>query len=346
MPVLSKDRLQALEQTVEYMIHVSRIDREYQAALLAEARILFGVPFLAGDVHTHSTFSDGVGTVEDNWSMAKAAGLDFMFATDHNTIRQKSRCRHRGLWLGQEPSLGGHHIALLGLKKTFVPKKDGLIQDFERAASIAPFVFFPHPVGWWPDTWYPEERIRQLDGIGEPFALEVINGANKLDRAYDQFDDAAVKLWDRLLCMNRHVTGLGGSDAHLPQGIGNVWTGVYDANIEMNSVIESLKKGHCFVSEGPLVYLNCEGKTMGDTVKRRKGSKLQIDIKAVYVPGLFSLNIVSRGRVVRSFMGNNEPQLRAQHSATVGVSPTYFRLEARGVNDRRAFSNPIYVKPE
>ena len=213
MPKLPEDKLEAAKIRYAYSLKVSRLSRIAQGERLEASKKLFSRDVLLGDIHTHSTYSDGVGTVEENWDMAKACGFDFMFATDHSTVAQKRHCRENGLWWGQEVGCGAHHVVIHASTRTSKQGREDPRKNLIQALKISPFGFVAHPAGWWPSTMYDEERVRQLDAIAEPFAIEVMNGANKLDRAYDRFDKAAIKAWDRLLCMGRQVSSLGGSDA-------------------------------------------------------------------------------------------------------------------------------------
>ena len=46
-----------------------------------------------GDLHIHSVYSDGTGTVGEIKAYADQAGLDFIFITDHRTVNQKRSCK-------------------------------------------------------------------------------------------------------------------------------------------------------------------------------------------------------------------------------------------------------------
>ena len=341
-----EDTIESLRKNLNYMLGVSRRHREHQGAVLAATRSVFDMPVLVGDLHSHSTFSDGFGSVSENWDMAKAAGLDFLFVTDHMSIAQKQDCREPGLWWGQEPGIGGHHLALLAPKRLFTPSLDGTVQDYRRAKKLSPFVFFPHPAGWWPRTWYEDDRIHELDEIEEPFAMEVLNGANKLDRAYDAFDAAAQQIWDRLLTLGRKITGLGGSDAHSPQGIGCAWTGVFGARKELDSVIQALTAGHCFASEGPVLLLRSRNCTMGDTIKLRAGGEATLWMRAAYAPGLHSVRLIaSGGKTVKAYRCDDDPLFENSLVIRATSQPTYYRMEARGIDDRRAFGSALFLSP-
>ena len=345
MPLMPEDKFDALTVKSDYMIRVSRLWREHQGEILRKSRELFGTPLVVGDVHSHSNYSDGVGTTAENWNMARASGFDFLFATDHNSIDQKDSVQEAGFWWGQENGIGGHHLVLLGQDKLHVSGSESPAEEYARAVRAAPFAFIPHPAGWWPEKWYPEEQLLQLEDIEIPFAVEVMNAANKQARAYDQFDAAAVKMWDRLLERNHRVSCLGASDAHLPQGIGSAWTGVFGSSGDMDSVIRELKAGHSFASEGPLVSLICGDSIMGDSVRAPSGSDIELKFKSVYARGLHSVRIITGSEQSASFPCQDAEVYEDVFRLSVPDKPSYCRLEATGADDFRAFSSPLYIEP-
>lgn len=324
------------------------------AKRLAATRKIFGRAPLAVDIHVHSNHSDGRGTVKEDYVAAKRAGLDFLFVTDHSSLGQKRMLRKwaDASW-GQEPvsrdRTGAHwmhHIGLLCGQRRFRPRCDGTAADFTRAAKIAPFVWIPHPVGWYPSNWYPDTYIEALWTLGDTFAMEVMNGAHKIVRAYDAFDQKAIVVWDRLLCDGRNVTALGGSDAHLPEELGNVWTGVFAARRTAASIIKALNAGHCFASEASLMAFSCNGRPMGSTVSQRKGAKLDLTFRVADSAGIASVRVISRGKTVKEIHSRGRTLVEGTYTRRASAGPAYYRLESTACDDRRAFSTPIYVVPQ
>lgn len=273
------------------------------------------------------------------------AGLDFFFVTDHNSLRQKHLSgKWRNVSWGQEPGAGSHHIGILCNNKLFKPRRDNFAQDVKRAREISPFVFIPHPVGWCSHNWYTDDQIQALWTIGDTFAMEVMNGASKIVRGYDEFAQKAVIVWDKLLCAGKKVTALGGSDAHCPEGLGTVWTGIYSPRCDRDSLIRSLQTGCCFASEAPLLEFNCEGKRMGAIVCRKQGSIINLRFRAADAAGLTSVRIISEGRIAREYRLKGQTVFDRQLLCKVPARDVYYRLEAAAVDDRRAFSTPVYIK--
>ena len=317
------------------------------AARLAASRKLFRKPCLAVDIHTHSVCSDGLGTVAENFERAKTFGLDFMFATDHHTIRQKRMVAHRddASW-GQEPGAGPHHIGLLEGARRFTPGRDSIAADVERARAIAPFVWIPHPTGWYPDVRYTAEQIETLWTLGPEFAMEVLNGANQVLRAYDETDARAVAAWDRLLADGRRITALGASDAHAPEDIGTAFTGVFAPANRADAILRALNAGRCFATESSLLDFSCNGRPMGSTVAASPGAALRFKVRAADAAGIASVRIVSRGTVARAFAPAGEPLFETTWQRKAASRPASFRLETTALDDRRAFSTPIYIRPD
>ena len=313
---------------------------------LDETRGIFDRRVLAVDCHTHSVHSDGIGTPAENREAVRRARLDFFFATDHDSLDQRAEVADwpEASW-GQEPATLRHHYGMLLGDRLFEPRHDSVAADFFRAREIAPFVWIPHPAGWYPNVRYNDETIDALWTLGDAFAMEVLNGAARILRAYDAFDETAVKVWDRLLSDGRRVTVLGGSDAHLPEGIGCAFTGVYAPRRTDRSIVKTLNTGRCFASESSLMDFAVNGRPMGSEVRAQRGEPLAITCRVADAAGLAEVRLVSGGKVVRTIRGKGRPLVEGEFSRRAAGRPTYLRLESTAVDDRRAFSTPVYVRP-
>lgn len=317
------------------------------ATRLAETKKIFGRPICLVDIHTHSLYSDGLGTVAENAQRIKLCGLDFFFATDHAGLRQKQAVRrldHAG-W-GQEPVAGdGHHIGLLANTRLFKPRLDSIAADFQRARQLAPFVWIPHPAGWYPNCGYTPQKIRLLRQLRPAFAMEIMNGAVKIARAYDEFDRQAGLAWDRLLCDGLKVTAVAGSDAHNPDDIGTTWTGIFASRRSAPAIIHALNQGLCFASESTLLDFACNGKPMGTTLRVRPKTTLSFQFRVADAGGIASIRIISQGRIFKDISAGNRKVIEGNLTQKAHGRPVYYRLETTARDDRRAFSTPIYIEP-
>lgn len=316
-----------------------------QARRLRDTRALFGEPIVLADLHTHSEHSDGRSTLAMNRDAGIAAGLDFVFATDHRSLTQKRGIRNMPTmsW-GQEPGGLHHHIGLLCNTRLFTPRKDRLDLDIERARRLAPFVWIPHPAGWYPRKYYTEEQTAALWTLAPAFAMELLNGAHRIGTAFDQFDEAAVLVWDRLLADGIRVTPVGASDAHIPESIGCCWTALPGIKANVASVIKGLNAGYCLASEGPLLTIRINGRPMGSSVRSTPGRRrLTLTYRVVDAAGLQCVRIVAGGRVRKTLYPRDATCVEGEWSFNP-AGMHYVRLDARATDNRRAFSAPIYIR--
>lgn len=313
-------------------------DRVARSAELAS----FGA--FRGDLHVHTVYSDGIGTVDETKHYADAAGLDFLFVTDHGTVNQKRSCKkYPTVWWGQEPGTQHHHLGILGLDRKYTPKMD-LVLDYKRVQELGAVAFIPHPTGWFPATRYTQEAIDALDLLGDEFAMEIINGANQVFDCWDVTDQMSVELWDRHLCQGKRVAGLGCSDAHLPEAMGDVWTGVLCDRLEKNAVLDAVRSGHCFASDAPLVHVSKDGAVMGDVVQVEGGREIGLEVECVDSLGLASVQVIKDGTQLASLKPEGRTTVRQEVRDTFAGGRSYYRVECLAVDRRRAYSNPIYVR--
>ena len=341
----TRQRKQKLaEKRVTYPDRVIRFWKDAMRERIDETRKLVGFKVRRGDCHIHTTYSDGIGTVPETAGWIESAGLDFAFITDHGTVRQKVECvKFKNLWWGQEPGTEHHHLGILGLDRKYTVKRD-LATDYRNIIDLGGFPFIPHPTGWFPATHYDQERIDALEVLGDDFTIEIINGANNLFDCYDITDEWSVALWDKHLCMGKTVRGMGNTDAHLPQAIGDVWNGVFAKRLTKKSVIDAFWAGHFFVSDAPFINLTCGESTMGDTVKVRKGGSVEIGYECADSLGLQRVRVVVDGKAAEELWPKHERVVKGSHKVAFKGGKSYARVECLAQDGRKAFSNPIYIR--
>jgi len=330
------------QQLLENRAGVDAYKFEADAERIRATAAMVDFRFLRGDLHTHSFYSDGKGSVAENWAVAQQRGLDFMFATDHGTVRQKVECRKfKGVWWSQEPGAGAQHIGILDIDRKYTPVKD-VERDAQRLREMGAFFFFPHPAGWFPRQWYASDKVDALGSAGPEFAIEVKNGIFRAEPFFDAWEEAYVAIWDRYLSLGRRVIGLAASDAHMPATVGNVWTGVLDARLSKTSVMNGLRSGRVFASSGPAIDLNAASTPMGGTARPRAG-KITLRFECADSYGLNWARIIRDGREVKRFNYGGAKHAAEKVTLRVPRSGRYVRVECAANDDRRAYANPIYL---
>lgn len=185
------------------------------------------------DLHIHSTFSDGRASPKEILLRAKAAGIEVVSITDHDTfnggIRAHDLSRNSpGLPLaiiGVEVATDKGDILVYCLKPFELAKSIGVLLDRARENNclVAP----AHPF----DKW--------RNGIGEEI------GSYRWD-AVEAWNARAPK-WSNLEAMSfakeRGLPALANSDAHILDEVGAAYSTIEIADYRVEEVLEAILKG-------------------------------------------------------------------------------------------------------
>jgi hypothetical protein len=218
-----------------------------------------------GDLHTHTVHSDGRRTPAELAAAARAAGLDFIASTEHNTASAGLGWgAHAGPDLlvldGQEVTTRDGHWLALGLGPGQVVEwryraADG---DLGRALAgvhargglaVAAHPFLPLPGGTW------RFGYQGLD------AVEVWNGPWTPD------DEATLGTWQAMLAAaagGGFLPAVAGSDAHGPgEQVGLPHNVVLAEGLDRRSVLAALAAGRCWLAGSAAVDLRLEAAAAG-----------------------------------------------------------------------------------
>ena len=107
-----------------------------------------------GNVHMHTTYSDGTGTFEDIVDAAKGARLDFVFVTDHNIlVRNAEEGYRRGVLtlVGQEvhnveQKQKGNHLLCLGVVNDVTPLASDPQKLIDAVSAQNALAILAHPI--------------------------------------------------------------------------------------------------------------------------------------------------------------------------------------------------------
>ena len=243
--------------------------------------------WMRGALHVHtSTYSDGAGTIEEVMEAARAAGVDFVLLSDHNTMRPKADGLEEK-YAGQTPFLivgdeitveGGAFLLALDLPGDFdfpVKRPPQEVIDAVLSAGGLPLISLPfdmkHPWTAWDTTGCEGLEVLNLSTV----AREQINipslllwllplwawkGEMAVIRSLCARPDAALARWDAQLATGKKSVGLGALDAHALMKIGGrkypipsyensfraVSTHVRACTRTPAAVHEALRGGNCY----------------------------------------------------------------------------------------------------
>ncbi|MEV0693271.1 CehA/McbA family metallohydrolase [Streptomyces sp. NPDC050388] len=222
-----------------------------------------GRAWYRGDCHLHSWHSDGRRTPAEIAALARAAGLDFINSSEHNTHSAHAHWADAAgddllVLLGEEVTTRNGHVVALGTDPgTFVDwryrARDDRFGRFARRVRGAGGLVVPaHPhatcVGC---AW--------KFGFGEADAVEVWNGPWTPD------DEVALADWDGMLVASVRggrgerggrgwVPAMGNSDAHRdPDVVGHPQTVVLADELSRRAVQEGIRAGRSYVAESARV---------------------------------------------------------------------------------------------
>ncbi|MEV2218235.1 CehA/McbA family metallohydrolase [Streptomyces sp. NPDC050997] len=219
-----------------------------------------GRAWYRGDCHLHSWHSDGRRTPAEIAALARAAGLDFINSSDHNTHASHSHWASEAgddllIMLGEEITTRNGHVVALGTDPgTFVDwryrARDNRFGRFARQIRRAGGLVVPaHPhatcVGC---NW--------KFGFGDADAIEVWNGPWTPD------DEVALADWDSMLVASARsgdggwIPAMGNSDAHRdPDAVGSPQTVVLADDLTREAIQEGIRAGRSYVAESKNVSL-------------------------------------------------------------------------------------------
>lgn len=298
------------------------------------------------DLHSHSHHSDGrAANAAEISRWAQLQSIDLQAIADHDTIAQAEDIpAFPNLALGEEiVSNDGHHMVGIEITHAIDPDRNKTIRDrMEDIRRANGYAILAHPCGW-RTVIYPPERVAEVFQMDGDFGMEIANGACNLFDYYDVTDAEAIKLWDRLLCTGRRVIGFGNTDAHSVLEFGMVWNGFVETRPTRKNLKRLCKLGRHFISDGPFLFLRVNDTEPGSAFKSRTG-KIRLMIEAYDSAGLARLRVIKNGHVWKTIRIEDEAcVMQTQLSDTVEKGKNYYRVEAYALDNRKAFTNPVWV---
>jgi hypothetical protein len=314
-----------------------------------------------GELHAHSTESDGKYPVGTVIQAAIDTGLDFFALTDHFTVSQWRKFipfLEQKVALLRSTEITSHHghANLHGMKHwvdVYVDRPDWNMNDAANAVHAQGGLFcvnhaFSGDLGW---------RAYDFDWHNADM-MEVYHNLEGINNLYQ------LSLWDQQLTGGYRVVGVAGIDSHNPfeghHKLGQVMTWVYADQLSETGIIDGLRRGRVYISRGAQLRFTVEtdnaAAEMWETLSAA-GSDIALHVD------------VLTDEEVNVFMFKNGYYFHAQnlqassdwqrvHFHDTPASSGYYRVEVhnrkrdeeypyitwRDHTTVRAISNPIWVK--
>lgn len=215
-----------------------------------------------GDLHCHTTYSDGDSGVAEVIARAEAAGLDFLAITDHDTSMEG----YPSHWL--DPAFRSEYLILLyGIEWTSAkghgnvfassPFAYGTLWKANRDCDAEAAVEAAHRQGAFFSINHPKGLVGswQYDGLCGADFIEVWNAPFYLPRKNRLVIE---DFWQEKLCEGTRIPALGGSDNHQLKGFqrninphGHPTTWVFAEEPSPAGILGGMKAGRVTISAGP-----------------------------------------------------------------------------------------------
>mgnify|MGYP002395710032 CR=1 FL=1 len=211
--------------------------------------------WLRGNLHCHSTNSDGRLTPEEVVEYYSHCGYDFISLTDHEKI---TRANSKSLLLipGTEIVAGratlgdSYHVMALNVEdnETIQKRKlESVDSILEYVADVDGFSFIAHP-------YWSSLTTSDLSNLQNCLGIEVYNtGCDVLvARGFSSVH------WDNLLAQGKRFHGLAVDDAHwYPVDSAGGWIWVKAKERSVQGIVDAIKEGRFYSTMGPSIDCLC-----------------------------------------------------------------------------------------
>lgn len=270
-----------------------------------------------GNLHTHTTNSDGLLPPQKAVDLYAGLGYHFLMLSDHDLVTDTRVLDPHGMTLipGYEITAEGSHILHVKADRPLPIDADRQVMlDAINAANGLAIMNHPN---WGEDFTHCEQaELEALDGY---LGIEIYNGVS--ERA--EGTALATERWDMLLSRGRRVWGFGNDDTHLAEDSGITWNMVFAEDAAEASLLESMRLGNFYVSTGIVI----------DSI-RAEGNRIEIESH-----GTQCFRVVrDHGMILATVEG---PVLRFEAPDVWPLS--YLRVECYGAGTRMAWTQPFFA---
>ena len=277
--------------------------------------------WLRGNLHTHSTLSDGNHPPQTVIEQYAKAGYDFLMMSDHDLYTSETHyadLNNFGIALipGNEISRNGPHILHVDADKHVHCHEDRqlVIDEINQGRG---FSIVPHP-NWKEDFNHcPHERLEKWQGYT---GLEIYNGVvTRLNGS-----PYATDRWDRLLASGRRLWGYAHDDFHdLTNGdFARGWNVAYANHRSPESIVRALRTGKFYASTG--VIISC----------------LHVNGNRIHIETENAERIVALADTARRIAVADGSSMEVEMANGI----RYLRLECWGRGEQFAWTQPFWRK--
>ncbi len=280
-------------------------------------------PSLRGNLHTHTTRSDGKRPPQEVLNDYAARGYDFLMISDHDIYTAPTDYTAwdaKGMVLipGNEVSANGVHLLHVNATQRVEPEADRqkVIDAINQAGG---FAIVNHP-NWFADWNHClQEDLEKWQGYK---GIEIYNGTiGRLPGS-----QYATDRWDRLLSKGRRVWGYANDDSHLAEGeVGLGWNMVQARERSPAAIADALAQGRFYASTGVTI------------------DDIQVDGTRIRIEAGNADRIIASTIHQRRFAIADKSRIEV-NLADFPVVEKYVRFECLGRGEQFAWTQPFFVE--
>lgn len=297
--------------------------------------------WLRGNLHTHTTGSDGNRSPEEACAIYKSLGYEFLAITDHNVYTRVTPSQAHGLILLPGIELGAHaltaqgrplHVCAWGVEHNLTMQAlpgvtetlQAVIDTIVQAGGVAQV---NHP------NWHWALSAEDLKPLRDCRFLEIINTSSGCQDEGDATHVSVETTWDRLLMAGQRWYATAVDDTHnydpdkrgTPDAPGQGWVVVDVSARTPASILRALYAGRFYASTGvALSQLRASGVTLSLTVGGAQAHRALIQF-------------IADGEILQESLGPSASARCPRHAR-------YLRARVTLPDGARGWTQPLFRK--
>lgn len=295
-----------------------------------------GGMWFRGNLHTHTTKSDGKRDIQQVLREYVKLGYDFLMISDHDmitTLKEYSLLDTKGMVMipGNEVTRGGAHILHVNASCKIEPsaRRQEVLSSIGNSQG---FAILNHP-NWGPT--FDHCTIEQMSEWVGYLGLEIYNP--DIDRGNGSA--YALDKWDIILSQGRTVWGFANDDMHGFKGdtfgkdnseklafsqVGLGWNMVFAPSKSLEAIYGSMLKGCFYASSGVII------------------KKIEVSGNSIFIDTENAQRISAVQQIGKRFAFKDDHCIEVQ----VPESAKYVRFQLWGAGETFAWTQPFFISHE
>ncbi|PRX97815.1 CehA/McbA family metallohydrolase [Allonocardiopsis opalescens] len=347
---------QGLNYRLEITLRRGRPGRDFVPSPAPERAAGRGRAWYRGDIHLHTVHSDGRWEPAALAAAVRAAGLDFMFSTEHNTHTASGVWGHHAgddllIVDGEEITTRNGHYLAAGLPA-------GTWIDWRYRAADAVFPRFLDEIHGHGGLAIAAHPFCPYVGCSWKFGFAGIDAVEVWNGPWTPDDEISLSQWDATLVERvadggRWLPAVGSSDSHNDtQTVGNGQTVVLADDLTRAAVLDAIRAGRAYIAESAQVGLEFGATAgsatagIGERLDAAPGAEVTVDLRVTGAPGTTAAFVTDQGTIATlpvpesgELSWTTRPQVSGYVRAEVRRPATTPGLPGRMV----AFTNPVFL---